>query len=168
MLASKLQHQPFSTMSSASLVRSVDWPTERIKLTDSLATVVKQRSAHLSVDEIREELISLVDQCRSQEESLLYFHTRFQYLESVLESLKSRLAFKMRENQELKIKSVILHAWKRGLKKKTTPTIMESVNLNDTLKNLALALESPTNLVDASICSNISIPFRIARQHRVR
>ena len=189
LLASKLQGPNYAHSIDESVgdlrdsTNTVVWPHEKIKLTDSLTSnVVPSANQIHSVSDIRGVLDNLIDQCRSQEESLLYFHTRFHHQQTITETFRQKLLLKMRNEYEIKLKSKFLNTWKATLRKKAptsgileqerkgpTPTILESVNLNDTLRNLALSLESPTGIdPNASVCSNISVPFQIIRNHRRR
>lgn len=173
-LASKLQrhkHVP-STMASVSASRestnTVQWPNETIKLADSMVSAFGRTKEICSVDEIREELKSLIAQCRSQEESLLYFHTRFHHQQEAMEQLREKLILRMRLAAQLKVKVEFFHAWQSTVGSgKPLPVIQESMNLNETLRNLALSLESPTSVdPNMSMCSSISAPFQVARRHR--
>jgi len=147
---------------------------ESVKLSDSVAYSPHIRSPALStptfdtVDSFKDEIERLLAQAVQQEQALVHFHA---------ESVRSQDDFNF-----LRVKLMIqaLKTIKRRLiwetfwrlrsacqqdSKKTSMLMVDSVNLNETLKLLALQLESPTADNNSSILLSSSAPFSITRKH---
>ena len=155
LLASRLQSQ------ANNVVHDPVWAShESVKLSDSM------QQGPL---DIRSQIESLISQSDAQERALLRYHAELSQRIAEIDNLKSTIISK----NLLKYKYKAYMAWRSlgPTKPPITPRVRESVNLNDTLRNLALSLNSPLQLRNnldvstTSIKSNVSatVPFQIAR-----
>jgi len=163
---------------------------ESVKLTDSIANPEPEEElADMSVEQFREQLASLIRQTNEQEKALLMYHAEMGRIKDENDRLKIRLVQKNLTSSKLSVFS----AW-RSLR--TTSTVLrtpehhaahtvmvhESVNLNDTLRNLALSLASPfndkhaealnnsscnqLNVSTSTVKSALAIPFQTVRRQK--
>lgn len=136
---------------------------ENVKLSDSV-----QSSAQAF--DVRSQIESLITQTNAQERALLRYHAELTRRVEESDHLKERILAK----NLLKYKYRAFLAWK-GLKTNPasikSPRVHESVNLNDTLRNLALSLTSPLqnrnsremDISTSTIKSVAAVPFQTAR-----
>lgn len=180
LLASKLKSHSRQPSSS-----SVWTSHESIKLGESIAVETTQL---LSIDQVREQLASLIRQTNQQEEALLKYHTEMARIKEENDKLKICVI----EKNFIRYKYLVFTAW-RGLRgnnailrtpehREIIPMIQDSVNLNDTLRNLALSLVSPfnekhalalntsscnqMNISTSTVKSAIGIPFQTVRRQK--
>ena len=128
-------------------------------------------SPHRSpVDYIRAQLESLISQTNEQERSLRRFQAELSQKHDYIDELRVKIC---ERTSDMKLRYRAFLAWRRALTspstpRTTSPAVFDSVNLNDTLRNLALSLASPlrdqTNL-NTSTCTvkSLNVPFQTVR-----
>lgn len=136
---------------------------ENVKLSDSVQSTAP-------VSDMRTQIESLITQTNAQERALLRYHAELSRRVEESDNLKEKILAK----NVLKYKYRAFLAW-RSLKRSPgivkSPRVHESVNMNDTLRNLALSLTSPLqdrnsremNMSTSTIKSVAAVPFRTAR-----
>ena len=147
---------------------------ESVKLSDSLAYSPHIRSPALStptfdtVDAFKDEIERLLAQTVQQEQALVHFHAesvraqdeynflRTKLMMNVIKGIKTRLIWET---------FWMLRSDHRRKGKNSSTLMVDPVNLTETLKLLALQLESPTADHNSSILLSSSAPFSISRKH---
>lgn len=145
---------------------------ESVKLSDSVTSSPYVRSPVVtpsfdSVDTIKEEMDHLIAQTSQQEQALLHFHTQLVHSTQREDYLRARLLYTTANAIR---KRVLAHSLGRLRTRRQEPRIgagmmIESVNLNETLRNLAMQLESPNGGNESSLLLSTSMPFSITRKH---
>lgn len=147
---------------------------ESVKLSDSIAYSPHIRSPALStptfdtVDSFKEEIERLLAQTVQQEQSLVHFHAESVRAQDEYNFLRTRLMIQGIRSIKRRILWESFWVLRSDQRKhiKNAPTLMvDSVNLTETLKLLALQLESPTADNNSSILNSSSAPFSITRKH---
>lgn len=158
---------------------------ETVKLCDSVTVDQPLALENLTIDQFREKLASLIHQTNEQEKTLLKYHSEMNRIKEENDRLKIKLMQKISDKQR------VFSAW-RDLRNSDSalktpehhhslnPMVHESVNLNETLRNLAQSLVSPfndkysaalkvhseSNLLDVSsstVKSTLVVPFQTSR-----
>jgi hypothetical protein len=146
---------------------------ESVKLSDSVAYSPHLRSPALStptfesIDSLKDEIDRLLAQTVQQEQALIHFHAESVRAQDEYNILRTRLMWRCICGVK---KRVILETFgflraTRPIQTRKSTLMVESVNLNETLKLLALQLESPTADTNSSILLSSSAPFSISRRH---
>ena len=149
---------------------------ESVKLSDSVAYSPNLRSPALStpifesVDTLKDELDRLYTQTVQQEQALAHFHAESLRAQDEYNYLRARLMWRAVKSIRCRKLWEVLWVLRDHRDHESTrlkkPTFMiDSVNLNETLKQLALQLESPTAENNSSILLSNSAPFSITRKH---
>ena len=167
LLASRLKahaRQPSDSVSASS--GAPLWQShESIKLGDS---ITGHPSDPMSIEYMRCQLDMLISQTNEQEKSLLRFQDQMRDQTKLVEELKARVIKEYRTRLQYKL----FLRWKRLVDNNhqnmvVTPRVTESVNLNETLRHLAMSLRSPSNddSMHISTHSSINVPvFKTARR----
>ena len=146
---------------------------ESVKLSDSVAYSPHLRSPALStptfesVDSLKDEIDRLLSQTVQQEQALVHFHAEAVRAQDEFNVLRTRLMWRGISGikKRLLMETIgFLRSARPTIGKKST-LMVDSVNLNETLKLLALQLESPTADTNSSILLSSSAPFSISRKH---
>jgi hypothetical protein len=159
----------------ASKLSGYKGPTNResVKLSDSIAQSPSPVVTPVILDDasvFKEELELLIAQTEQQERTLLHFHTELARSRQQSEYLKSSILESRLDavrKRQLSHALYMLKYFSKSGRQFINPTLMvESLNLNETLKNLARQLDSPTgDDVEVSQVLSTSIPFNITRNH---
>ena len=152
---------------------------ESVKLTDSVTSQSTPFSV-ARVEFLRAHLETLIRQTDAQEQALLRYQEEITRQAELINKLERYLLHIKSRNQT----RTIFRNWRRRNKpisteittpepsRAATPGIAESVNLNDTLRNLAMSLQSPlndhANCLLLSTSSAISAPFKTVRTHKLQ
>ena len=144
---------------------------ETVKLTDSVASVAAP--SNLSpIDHLKHQLEALVKQTDAQESALLRYHAELTRQQEENYFLKIRII----EKNHAKLKYKFFRLWcslrtAHGVltPKRNFPQVMDSVNMNDTLRNLALSLQSPQRgenslMLSTSSIKSVNVPFQTVRR----
>ena len=153
---------------------------ESVKLTDSVSGDAPA-FAEAPVEYLRANLESIIRQTNAQEQALLRYQQELIRQTDMIDRLEIYIWRKNLEKQKYRI----FHYWRKSSsgkpncdalstpsgKRISTPGVTESVNLNDTLRNLAMSLQSPLNdhasSLTLSSTSTISAPFKTVRKHKL-
>lgn len=180
LLASRLKSHAQRPAGGAADSTNTLWNShESVKLTDSGAGQSTPFSV-APVEYLRAHLQTLIRQTNAQEQALLRYQEEITRQAELIEKLEKYMLHKSAQNQ----KRTIFQKWRRSSKtvsneimtpqpsRAVTPGIAESVNLNDTLRNLAMSLQSPlndhANSLLLSTSSAISAPFKTVRTHKLQ
>jgi hypothetical protein len=164
LLAAKLKshsRQPSESMSASS--STALWAShESVKLTDSVAGNVP----NISLGDLRSQIHTLMEQTGAQEKALLRFNHRMLQQQQVIERLRGRI---LDERVKRSLYKCFIQ-WRSSVNHDSatpkpeqmhTPRVTESINLNDTLRHLAMSLQSPTheNSVNISHMGTLGVPL---------
>jgi hypothetical protein len=154
----------------------VSWLASRLKQKqpsagDQRESIQLTDSAHLSpVDQIRSQLESLISQTNAQERALLRYHAELCRKQEELDDVRLK---SFEASQAVRLRFRVFLAWRRegqhpSTPRAVTPAVFDSVNLNDTLRNLAMSLASPLREANhlntsTSTVKSLSVPFQTVR-----
>ena len=147
---------------------------ESVKLSDSLVYSPHIRSPALStpafdtLDSFKEEIERLLAQTVQQEQALVHFHAESVRAQDEYNFLRTKLIIQATNAVKNRLLSGAFFVLRNDHVKQTKNTsklMVDSVNLTETLKLLALQLESPTAENNSSILHSSSAPFSITRKH---
>ena len=153
--------------SKLSSSRSTSASMESVKLGDSITHLPLEPSAFKS------QLELLIRQTDHQERELLKYHSELTSARELVDELRIRMIEKSQRVGEAKLVARAYFLWRRRCTRKpvkkaisASGVMIESVNLNETLRSLALQLESPKGDESMNMSSmSLNAPFTTRRSH---